>query len=134
MLGIIVATHAPLATGLIKAASLICANMEHIYSIEVELNKPVETFEESFNSALQKLRNCSGILILTDLFGGTPSHIAMTKHSKEKIEVITGVNLPMLTKALSLATSDQPLSDVATQVSQSAKSAIVIAGEVLTSS
>jgi len=134
MLGIIVAAHAPLATSLIKVASLICDNMEHLYAIEVEINKPVENFEENFNVALLTLKDCSGILILTDLFGGTPSHIAMTKHSKGKIEVITGVNLPMLTKALSLSASDQPLSEVATQVSQSAKHAIVIAGEVLTSS
>jgi PTS system mannose-specific IIA component len=83
---------------LIKAADLIRGSLKGIVPISVDQTKGVEDLKKEISTAIKKLDQGQGILILTDLFGGTPSNISLSFIKEGKVEVITGVNLPMLLK------------------------------------
>ena len=71
------------------------------------------------------------MLVLTDMFGGTPSNVGLTLHQAGRVEVLTGANLPMLIKALQLSVKDLDLASAARQVRESGARAIAVASEVL---
>ena len=88
-------------------------------------------FESSLSSAVKTHASKGRVLILTDMFGGTPSRIGMTLHETGKVEVVTGVSLPMLLKALQLSESDEDLIDVAQKVRKAGERGISVASEIL---
>ena len=98
MIGVLITTHGNLGSELIKAAELIRGNLKGIVPISVDQTKGVEDLKKEISAAIKKLDQGKGILILTDLFGGTPSNISLSFMKEGKVEVITGVNLPMLLK------------------------------------
>ena len=87
--------------------------------------------EGKLDEAIAKLKSSNGVLVLTDMFGGTPSQVSMTKHNTGRVEVITGASLPMLIKALQISTQEIDLFEAGKQIKQSGTRAIVIASEVL---
>jgi mannose PTS system EIIA component len=98
MIGVLITTHGNLGSELIKAAELIRGSLKGIVPISVDQTKGVEDLKKEISTAIKKLDQGQGILILTDLFGGTPSNISLSFIKEGKVEVITGVNLPMLLK------------------------------------
>jgi PTS system mannose-specific IIA component len=98
MIGVLVTTHGNLGNELIKAAELIRGSLKGILHISVDQTKGVEDLKKEISTAIRKLDQGRGVLILTDLFGGTPSNISLSFMKEGKVEVITGVNLPMLLK------------------------------------
>ncbi len=98
MIGVLITTHGNLGSELIKAAELIRGSLKGIVPISVDQTKGVEDLKKEISTAIKKLDQGQGILILTDLFGGTPSNISLSFMKEGKVEVITGVNLPMLLK------------------------------------
>jgi len=98
MIGVLITTHGNLGDELIKAAELIRGSIKGIVHIAVDQTKGVEDIKKEMSTALKKLEQGQGVLILTDLFGGTPSNLALSFLKTGKVEVITGVNLPMLLK------------------------------------
>ncbi|MHB8769649.1 MAG: PTS sugar transporter subunit IIA [Syntrophales bacterium] len=98
MIGVLVTTHGNLGSELIKAAELIRGSLKGIVHVSVDQKKGVEDLKKEINTAIKKLDQGQGVLILTDLFGGTPSNISLSFLKEGKVEVITGVNLPMLLK------------------------------------
>ena len=84
---------------------------------------------EELKTIVQDMDSCNGVLILTDMFGGTPTNLSLSFLGAKKLEVITGVNLPMLLKALS--SRDLPLEKLAAEVKSAGRQGIVVAGEVL---
>jgi PTS system mannose-specific IIA component len=98
MIGVLITTHGNLGSELIKAAELIRGSLKGIIPISIDQTKGVEDLKKEINAAIKKLDQGQGVLILTDLFGGTPSNISLSFMKEGKVEVITGVNLPMLLK------------------------------------
>ena len=98
MIGVLITTHGNLGSELIKAAELIRGSLKGIVPISVDQTKGVEDLQKEISTAIKKLDQGQGVLILTDLFGGTPSNISLSFMKEGKVEVITGVNLPMLLK------------------------------------
>ena len=98
MIGVLITTHGNLGSELIKAAELIRGSLKGIIPISVDQTKGVEDLKKEISTAIKKLDQGQGVLILTDLFGGTPSNISLSFMKEGKVEVITGVNLPMLLK------------------------------------
>ena len=131
MIGIIVAAHGELAGALVNTARLVVPQAEAVISVSVEPGDSSEQFGTKIDEALKKMRDTDGVLIMTDMFGGSPSQVSMTKHNTGRVEVITGTSLPMLIKALQMSTQDADLFEAAKQIKQSGTRAIVIASEVL---
>lgn len=98
MIGVLITTHGNLGSELIKAAELIRGALKGIVHVSVDQAKGVEDLKKEISTAIKKLDQGRGVLILTDLFGGTPSNISLSFLKEGKVEVITGVNLPMLLK------------------------------------
>jgi mannose PTS system EIIA component len=98
MIGVLITTHGNLGSELIKAAELIRGSLKGIVHVSVDQTKGVDDLKKEISTAIKKLDQGQGVLILTDLFGGTPSNISLSFLKEGKVEVITGVNLPMLLK------------------------------------
>jgi len=107
MIGVVIVTHCHLAEELICAAQLVVGeDLKQFQAVPVEPKDGSEAIREKILTAVRKVDSGQGVLILTDMYGGTPSNISLSFLEEKKIEVITGVNLPMLLK---LATLEEPL-------------------------
>ena len=99
MVGVVVVTHCHLAEELIAAAELgVGEQLKQFQSVSIDPKEGSEEIREKIIAAIRKVDGGQGVLILTDMYGGTPSNISLSFLEERKIEVITGVNLPMLLK------------------------------------
>ena len=99
MVGIVVVTHCHLGEELISAAELVVGEeLKQFQSVSIDPKEGSEEIREKIIAAIRKVDKGKGVLILTDMYGGTPSNISLSLLEEKKIEVITGVNLPMLLK------------------------------------
>jgi PTS system mannose-specific IIA component len=99
MIGVVVVTHCHLAEELICAAKLVVGEeLKQFQAVSVDPKDGSDQIREKIVAAIRKVDTGQGILILTDMYGGTPSNISLSFLEEKKIEVITGVNLPMLLK------------------------------------
>ena len=99
MIGVVVVTHCHLAEELICAAQLVVGEeLRQFQGVSVEPKDGSDAIREKILAAIRKVDGGQGVLILTDMYGGTPSNISLSFLEEKKIEVITGVNLPMLLK------------------------------------
>ncbi|MEZ4600456.1 MAG: PTS sugar transporter subunit IIA [Syntrophotaleaceae bacterium] len=131
MVGIVVATHANLSQALVAAAEMILGSLTHVEAININREDGVDVIRQRFADAIERVGEAGGgILILTDLFGGTPSNIGFSFLDPGKVEVVTGVNLPMLLKACNVL-SDLSLAEIAADLKDHARSSIMVASEVL---
>lgn len=130
MIGALITTHGNLGNELIKAAELIKGPLDDILHISVDQTKNVEDLKKEISNAIKKLDKGKGVLILTDLFGGTPSNISLSFIKEGKVEVLTGVNLPMVLK-LSEVKEDITLRDFACLIKNYGEKNIMLASEIL---
>ena len=130
MIGVVVVTHGQLAIELVNAAEMIVGDLPQFTAVSIGWHDDVNDAREEIGQALERVRGEGGVLILTDMFGGTPSNLGMTFLHKDQIEVITGVNLPMLIKLASLRTS-QDLLAVAREMRDHGRNAIWVASDLL---
>ncbi len=131
MVGVVVVTHCRLAEELICAAQLVVGEeLKQFQAVSVEPKDGSDAIREKIMAAIRKVDGGQGVLILTDMYGGTPSNISLSFLQEKKVEVITGVNLPMLLK---LATSQDPLAlaDLAAFITDYGQRNINLASEVL---
>jgi len=99
MIGVVVVTHCHLAEELICAARLVVGEeLRQFQGGSVEPKDGSDAIREKILAAIRKVDGGRGVLILTDMYGGTPSNISLSFLEEKKVEVITGVNLPMLLK------------------------------------
>ena len=96
MIGLVLVTHGRLATEFVVAMEHVVGPQERIEPICIGPDDDMEARREDIAQAIARVDDGSGVIILTDLFGGTPSNLAISLMDSEKIEVIAGVNLPML--------------------------------------
>ena len=132
MVGGLIVTHGRLAIELLNAAEMIVGEIHGIVAVSLGWHDDVDTATTMIRNALERVRTPDGVLILTDMFGGTPTNIASTFLGQENVEIITGVNLPMLIK-LAQTQGEQlnELASVARMVRESGQSSIYRAGELL---
>jgi PTS system mannose-specific IIA component len=127
MIGIVVVTHGQLATELVNAARTIVGDIPRIASVSIGWSDDMLSAREAIEKALAEVGG-EDALILTDMFGGTPTNISLPFLSP-RVEIVTGVNLPMLIKLSSLREGD--LLEIARVVRDQGKGAIYVASEVL---
>lgn len=125
-----ITTHGDLGSELIKSAELIKGRLENTIHVSVDQTKDVEDLKKEISHAIKKLDKGKGVLILTDLFGGTPSNISLSFMKEGKVEVLTGVNLPMLLK-LSETREDMTLREFACLIKNYGEKDIMLASEIL---
>jgi PTS system mannose-specific IIA component len=127
MIGIVVVTHGALAGELVNAARTIVGDIPRIAAVSIGWTDDVSAAREAIARALEDVGGEQS-LILTDMFGGTPTNVSLPFLSP-RVEIVTGVNLPMLIKVTSLR--DGSLAEVARLVREQGKDAIYVASEVL---
>ena len=130
MIGIIIVTHGNLALELKSAMEHILGIQKNIEIISIKPDDDLEIKKSSLEESIKKVDEENGVIILTDMFGGTPSNLAISLLKIGKVEIISGVNLPMLIKLIGLRDSND-LQKVATESKESAQKYISIASEIL---
>src|SRR5437667_4646468 len=109
MIGVVVVTHGQLATELVNSAEMIVGDLPQFAAVSIGWHDDVNDAREDISRAIDRVRDEAGVLVLTDMFGGTASNLGMTFLETNRVEVITGVNLPMLLKLASLRSSQDLL-------------------------
>jgi PTS system mannose-specific IIA component len=130
MIGVVVVTHGQLAIELLNSAEMIVGDLPQFTAVSIGWHDDVNDAREDIGQAIERVRGEEGVLLLTDMFGGTPSNLALTFLDKDRVEVITGVNLPMLIKLAGLQRSADLLA-VARRMRDEGRSAIWVASDLL---
>ncbi len=130
MIGVLITTHGNLGSEFIKAVEIIRGSLKAVMHLSIDQTKSVEELKKEISTAIRKLDQGQGVLILTDLFGGTPSNISLSFLKEGKVEVVTGVNLPMLLR-LSEAREGISLREFAVTVRDYGMKNIYLASEIL---
>ena len=130
MIGGLIVTHGRLAIELLNAAEQIIGEIHHVAAVSLGWHDDVDTAAASIGKAIERVRTADGVVILTDMFGGTPTNIASTFLDEGKVEIVTGVNLPMLIKFVQLE-DGQNLSSAAKLLRDTGQNSIYIASELL---
>jgi len=129
MVGGVIVSHGQLGEEMINTAEMIVGKIPNITSVSIDVTTDVESSREKIRQAIQAVNNGSGVIILTDMFGGTPSNISLS-FLDESIEVITGVNLAMLIQ-LSMSDKEEPFQDLVRSLKQRGQENIHVASEFL---
>ena len=128
MLGLIICTHANLAEALLSSAEMIVGPIEHSAAIGVHAGDPPDAIHAKLAAAIEEVDQGTGALVLCDMFGGTPSNISLTFLS-EQVDVVTGVNLPMILKFYTSRTG--VLAQVSQEFQTHARDNILAAGVLM---
>ena len=131
--GVVVVTHTDYGSRLIAAAEFILGPQQHCQAVSVDLTKAVDESLAALKAAIKDTDQGGGVLILTDMFGGTPSNLAISVLDKANVEVIAGVNLPMLVK-LATVRKERPLAETVTEARDAGRKYISVASQVLAGS
>ena len=129
MTGLVLVTHAGLAAALKSAAEMIVGTIDLCVSVDVLPGEHADEIMARVVSAVEAV-SADGAIIMTDLFGGTPSNMAMSFLKEGRIEVLTGVNLPMLIEFCSKR-ERMPVAELAADLQRSGREGIIVAGEFL---
>jgi PTS system mannose-specific IIA component len=129
MIGVVVVTHGQLATELLNAAETIVGELPRFAAVSIGWHEDTEDARADIARAIGRVSQDRGVLILTDMFGGTPSNLAMT-FLGDTVEVITGVNLPMLIKLADLGERADLLT-AAREMREQGRAAIWVASDLL---
>ena len=126
----VIVTHGHLAGELLAAAEMIIGPISHIAAVSIGWHDDVDTARDEVQRAINRVTQGGGVLLLTDMFGGTPTNIASMFLEEGVIEVVTGVNLPMVIKLASSAGEDS-LTEIASKICDQGRQGIYHAGALL---
>jgi PTS system mannose-specific IIA component len=130
VIGVVVVTHGQVATELVNAAETIVGDLPSFAAVSIGWHEDVQDARNDIAAAIARVQGPEGVLIATDMFGGTPSNLGITFLEVNRVEVVTGVNLPMLIKAASLR-ERQDLTEVARLLREHGRNAIWVASDLL---
>ncbi len=130
MIGVVIVTHSALADEFLLATQQIVGTVEGIEPISIDPSDAIEDVEARIKKGIKKVDMGKGVLILTDMFGGTPSNISLSFQQKGKVEIVTGINLPMLIK-LSTLREEKTLDELASFIKSYGQKNIHLASEIL---
>jgi len=129
MIGIVLVTHGELGRILLETAATIVGDTPHCRAVAIDISKGMDIILGEVKHAVAACDQGKGVLVLTDMFGGTPTNISLSLLIAGKLEVVTGVNLPLLLKVL--GNRDVELPKLASEAKSAGKQGILVAGEVL---
>jgi len=130
MIGGVVVTHGQLANELVSAAEMIVGEIAHITAVSIGWHDEVDVAREQVARAIQQVDTSDGVIVLTDMFGGTSTNIAATFLEEGSVEVVTGVNLPMIIK-LANQEEGETLAQLARGVRDQGQQHINLASDIL---
>ena len=130
MIGVVLVTHGNLATELVKVMEHVVGPQDQLTTITIDPDDDMEKRREDILNSVQFVDKGLGVIILTDMFGGTPSNLAISIMEQAKIDIIAGVNLPMLIK-LAGVRSTETISDAVAQAREAGQKYIMVASQVL---
>jgi mannose PTS system EIIA component len=130
MIGVVVVTHGQLAAELLNAAETIVGDLPRFTAVSIGWHEDVQDARDEIAQAIARVDCEHGILLLTDMFGGTASNLGITFLEDRRVEVVTGVNLPMLIKLASMTERPDVL-EVARELREHGKNAIWVASDLL---
>ena len=129
-IGGIIVSHGQVANELVAAAETVVGELNHITAVSIGWHDDVEMAKKEIEVAIERVSEGRGVLILTDMFGGTPTNIAAMFLKPDEVEIVTGVNLPMVIK-LASTTKEMSLKELALEIEIQGKDAICRAGVLL---
>ena len=131
MIGALIVTHGNLAHELLNAAGRIEGNVTGIEAVPLDWSDSVDEAREKIAAGLDRLGHDSGVIIFTDMFGGTPSNISLSFLEQGRVEIVTGVNLPMIVKFAMLKDDGKDVAALAHVISEKGAKAIRVASDLL---
>ncbi len=129
-IGGVIVSHGQVANELVAAAEAVVGEVNHLAAVSIGWHDDVDMAKEEISRAIDKVSQGPGVLLLTDMFGGTPTNIAAMFIKPGEVEMITGVNLPMVIKLASDG-SDHGLAELAKEIEDEGRDAIRRAGNLL---
>lgn len=129
-IGGVVVSHGQVANELVAAAETIVGELSHITAVSIGWHDDVELAKNEIARAIRNVSEGKGVLLLTDMFGGTPTNISAMFMGTDDVEIVTGVNLPMVIK-LATQNKEMTLAEMAKEVEEQGKQAIYRAGQLL---
>ena len=128
--GALVVTHGNLAEELVRATRTIVSDLEGLEALSIGWDDDVDSATTRIEEAIKRVDRGQGVLLFTDMFGGTPTNMALSLLDAGKIEIVTGVNLPMLIKVTNLR-EETSLQEAARRIVTEGRQAIHVASEIL---
>jgi PTS system mannose-specific IIA component len=122
MIGVVIATHGKLAEEMIRTAEAVVGRLEQVVPVSVVATSP--DMRSDLNAAIQRVDQGEGVLLLTDLLGGSPTNLCVSLLMERKVEVVTGVNLPMLLKLSGLRSSGKSIREIAHDLAEAGQRSI----------
>lgn len=130
MIGLLIVTHCDLGKEFLNAAEFIVGRLEGVDVISITQSSDSEKIRKQIEEKIKALNKGKGVLILTDMFGGTPSNLSLSFLKEEMVEVLTGVNLPMVI-AIAQNRARMGLSELAEKAQEAGRMSISLAGNLL---
>ncbi len=130
MIGLVVVTHIDLGAELLRAAEFIVGRIEGARAISVTEASESERVRKEIQARISELDSGDGVIVLTDMFGGTPSNLSLSFLAEDRVEVLTGVNLPMII-FMHQNRSRMPLEQLAEKAQEAGRMGISLAGKLL---
>lgn len=132
MTGFLLVTHANFGKVVAETTEFILdRKIENTFPVSIEANEAPESLRKKIEKGIKKVKTDNGVIIFTDMFGGTPSNLSYSFLEEGKIEVISGLNLPILVKAVSLREKDENLESMASLLVEHGKKSISLASGIL---
>ena len=122
-IGGVIVSHGQVANELLAATEAVVGELGHITAVSIGWHDDVDLAKKEIERAIEKVSSGSGVLLMTDMFGGTPTNISAMFLKEDEVEIVTGVNLPMVIKLASHA-ADASLSEIAKMVEDQGKRSI----------
>jgi PTS system mannose-specific IIA component len=129
-IGVVIVSHGRLGEEMLQAVRLIVPDPPRFFAVGIQPELRVDEVRAAIAEALEEADTGEGVLVLTDMFGGTPSNVSLSFLGERRVEVVTGVNLPMLIKLATLR-GEKPLEELAAFIKQYGQRNISMASEIL---
>jgi len=130
MVGLVIVSHGNLGSELLKVAEMIVGKLEGVAAVSVNALEDVDKARDEIGAAIKNVQGKEGVLVLTDMFGGTPANLSLAFLNQDNIEVLTGVNLPMIIKFANHR-KEKDFKALVGQVQEAGLKSIIIASDML---
>jgi mannose PTS system EIIA component len=129
MIGVVIAAHGKLSEELLRTAEAVVGRLDQVRTVNVVATDP--EVRHKVEEAIRAVDEGQGVVLLTDLLGGSPTQLCLSFLNERKVEVVTGVNLPMVLKLVSLRSSGKPIAQLARDLVEAGRNSIAQASEML---
>ncbi len=130
MIGAVIITHGALASSILEVAQSITGPLERVLTVEIMNSETTEGIRSALCAAVEAADSGKGVIIFTDMFGGTPTNVALSLLDEGRVEILTGVNLPLLIKLASVRNSEK-LADAVRHAGEAGRKYINVASSLL---